>query len=51
VADGRSDLNGIGLVDRAKDATDDRLELLDGDGNTDHPLYRGPVATFLELMH
>jgi hypothetical protein len=44
-------LHGIALVDRARGATADRLELLDGNGNLDAPLYRGPVATFLELMH
>jgi hypothetical protein len=47
VAYGRSDLDGIGLIDRAKTATDDRIEALDGDGNLDQPLYRGPVAALL----
>jgi hypothetical protein len=47
VASGRSDLNGIGLVDRSKTATNDRIEQLDGDGNMDRPIYRGPVAPFL----
>lgn len=47
VANGRSDLNGIGLVDRSRTATTDRLEVLDGDGNLDQPLYRGPVQPLL----
>jgi hypothetical protein len=47
VASGRSDLNGIGLVDRSKTASNDRIEQLDGDGNMDRPIYRGPVAPFL----
>jgi hypothetical protein len=47
VASGRSDLNGIGLVDRSKTATSDRIEQLDGDGNPSRPIYRGPVAPFL----
>jgi hypothetical protein len=47
VASGRSDLNGVGLVDRSKTATADRIEQLDGDGNIDRPIYRGPVAPFL----
>lgn len=34
------------LVPRAAGAHD-RLEVLDGDGNLDHPAYRGPVATLL----
>ena len=46
-ASGRSDLNGIAFIDRAKDATNDRLQALDGDGDLDHPLYRGPVAPLL----
>jgi hypothetical protein len=47
IANGRSDLDGIGYVTRAKDATDDRLQSLDGDGNLDRPLYEGPVAPLL----
>ena len=47
VASGRSDLNGIGLVERSKTATTDRIEQLDGDGNLDNPIYRGPVQPFL----
>lgn len=44
VASGRSDVNFVGLVDRDRRATNDRVEILDGDGNMDKPLYRGPVA-------
>jgi hypothetical protein len=47
VASGRSDLNGIALIDRAMNETNDRLEVLDGDGNIDHPVYRGPVTALL----
>jgi hypothetical protein len=47
VASGRSDLNGVGLVDRSKTAANDRIEQLDGDGNLDNPIYRGPVQPFL----
>ena len=43
-ASGRSDLNGVGLIDRSRTASNDRLEILDGDGNIDKPLYRGPVT-------
>lgn len=45
VANGRSDLNGIAFIDRAKDATNDRLEALEGDGI--HVLYRGSVTPLL----
>lgn len=47
VADGRSDLNGVGLIERSRTATDDRVEVLDGDGNLDRPLYRGHVQPLL----
>jgi hypothetical protein len=47
VASGRSDLNGVALVDRSTTAGNDRLEVLEGDGNLDNPLYRGPVAPLL----
>ena len=46
-ASGRSDLNGVGLIDRSRTASGDRLEILDGDGNLDKPLYRGPVTPLL----
>lgn len=47
IASGRSDLNGIGYVNRDPGATGDRLELLDGDGILDHAVYRGPVSGLL----
>ena len=47
VASGRSDLNGVALIDRSRTPGADRLEILDGDGNLDRPLYRGPVAPLL----
>ncbi|MFN2537631.1 MAG: hypothetical protein ABR549_05700 [Mycobacteriales bacterium] len=47
VANGRSDLDGIGLVERSRTASNDRIEQLDGDGNLDRPIYRGPVQPFL----
>jgi hypothetical protein len=47
VASGRSDLNGIALVQRDLQASDDRLQVLDGDGDLDHPLYQGPVMPLL----
>jgi len=46
-ANGRSDLNGIAFIDRSRTANDDQLEALDGDGNLDRPLYKGPVAPLL----
>lgn len=45
---GQDHLDGVVLIDRAKDASKDRLEILDGNGDLDKPLYRGPVATLLE---
>jgi hypothetical protein len=47
VADGRSDLEGVAEIPRDLNATDDRLQVLDGDGNLDNPLYRGPVQPLL----
>jgi hypothetical protein len=44
VASGRSDIDSVGLVDRDPRAMQDRVQILDGDGNTDKPLYRGAVA-------
>ena len=35
------------LVERAPDAVDDRLLVLDGDGDPDRPIYRGTVAELL----
>ena len=34
-------------VRRSRTPGADRLEILDGDGNLDRPLYRGPVAPLL----
>ena len=39
--------DGVVLVDRAEDATTDRLRLLDGDGDLDRPTFDGPVADLL----
>ena len=47
VASGRSDLDAVGLVERDRKALQDRVEILDGDGNPDKPLYKGPVGRLL----
>jgi hypothetical protein len=47
VASGRSDIDAIGLVERDRKALQDRVEILDGDGNLDKPLYKGAVALLL----
>ncbi|MCU1593914.1 MAG: hypothetical protein JWO12_1306 [Frankiales bacterium] len=47
VASGRSDLDAIGLVNRSRRASNDRVQVLDGDGNLDAPLYEGPVQPLL----
>jgi hypothetical protein len=47
VASGRSDIDAVGLVDRDPKAQQDRVEILDGDGNRDKPLYRGGAAALL----
>jgi hypothetical protein len=47
VANGRSDLDGVALIQRDLQASDDRLQVLDGDGNLDQPLYEGPVTPLL----
>ncbi|MDP3711980.1 MAG: hypothetical protein Q8R60_05790 [Mycobacteriales bacterium] len=48
VGAGQDYLDGVVLVDRDPGATDDRLRILDGDGNLDGPyLYEGPVAALL----
>lgn len=41
---GQDRYDGVVLVDRAVTASNDRLELLDGNGNQDAPTYKGPVA-------
>jgi len=43
---GQDHLDGVALIDRVPGVKDDRLELLDGDGDLDKPLYRGRVASF-----
>ena len=40
-------LEGVVIIDRRIGETDDRLEILDGNGDLDNPTYRGPVAPFL----
>jgi hypothetical protein len=44
---GQDRYDGVVLIDRSTSATDDRLELLDGNGDMDHPTYEGPVAPLL----
>lgn len=44
---GQDYLDGVVLIDRAIGETDDRLEILDGNGDLDNPTYRGPVSPFL----
>ena len=41
------DLDGVVLVDRDPRAQDDRLQVLDGNGNLDTPTFRGPVSRLL----
>jgi hypothetical protein len=45
--DPASSLGGVTFIDRSTTATNDRLEILDGNGDLDHPVYRGPVAPFV----
>ncbi|HUR15097.1 MAG TPA: hypothetical protein VM097_11465 [Mycobacteriales bacterium] len=44
---GQDHFDGVVLIDRAKDATADRLEVLNGNGELDNPTYFGPVAALL----
>ncbi len=44
---GQDYLDGVVLIDRDPRATNDRLEVLDGNGDLDRPNYRGPVAPLL----
>jgi hypothetical protein len=39
--------DGVALVHRDLQASDDRLQVLDGNGDLDHPLYEGPVTPLL----
>ena len=47
VGEGQDQLDGVVLVDRDPAAQDDRLQLLDGDGDLDRPTFQGPVSTLL----
>jgi hypothetical protein len=47
VADGASYQDGVALVERDLQASDDRLQTLDGNGDLDHPLFEGPVTPLL----
>ena len=44
---GNADADAVALIHRDLQASDDRLQVLDGDGNLDHPLYEGPVTALL----
>ena len=44
---GAAGLDGVVQIHRDLQASDDRLQVLDGDGNLDHPLYQGPVVPLL----
>jgi hypothetical protein len=44
---GQDHLDGVVVIDRAKDAIDDRLQLLDGNGDLDHPTFEGLVFGLL----
>ncbi len=44
---GQDQLNGVVLLDRDPRATADRLQVLDGNGNLDQPMFEGPVAPLL----
>jgi hypothetical protein len=39
--------HGVALIHRDLQASDDRLQVLDGNGDLDHPLYEGPVRPLL----
>jgi hypothetical protein len=42
-----SALDGVALVERDLQASNDRLETLDGNGDLDHPIFEGPVTPLL----
>jgi hypothetical protein len=44
---GQDQRDGVVLIDRSTQATSDRLQVLDGNGDYDHPMYEGPVAPLL----
>jgi hypothetical protein len=47
VADGASYQDGVALVERDLQTSDDRLQTFDGGGDLDHPLFEGPVTPLL----
>lgn len=44
---GQDQRDGVVLIDRSTRATNDRLQLLDGNGNLNQPTFEGPVAPLL----
>jgi hypothetical protein len=42
-----SELDGVALIDRDLQASNDRLQTLDGNGDLDHPIFEGPVTPLL----
>jgi hypothetical protein len=46
-AEMESALDGVALIPRDLQASKDRLEVLDGNGDLDNPMYRGPVTPLL----
>lgn len=44
---GQDQRDGVVLIDRSPRATNDRLQLLDGNGDLDHPTFEGSVASLL----
>jgi hypothetical protein len=47
VPDGASYQDGVALIQRDLQASDDRLQTLDGNGDLDHPLFEGRVTPLL----
>jgi hypothetical protein len=50
-AHGPSYGGGVLVIQRDLQASDDRLQVLDGNGNLDQPLYEGPVTPLLCDLH
>jgi hypothetical protein len=44
---GQDRYDGVVMIDRQLSDTHDQLELLDGNGDMDHPTFKGPVAPLL----
>ena len=44
---GPSSFDGVVVIDRDPRATNDAIAVYDGNGNLDHPTYKGPVAPLL----